>query len=182
MIERNMTDKQKNKIGISKISEPNSKGRLLFLEHYLLENTDDENPITAEQLIKAYEDHGYKAHRNTIRDDIDVLQASGMDIISGSSGKYKTFCVGSRLFEPAEVKTLADAVASSRFITKEKSEGLIKKLTALNAECLVCKYDKDRYSRHIPYSRYYYGSNKQMQKDIVSVHRLFADKGKSSAA
>ncbi|MBO6231277.1 MAG: hypothetical protein J6O50_12000 [Ruminiclostridium sp.] len=71
------------------MSEPNSKGRLLFLEHYLLENTDDENPITAEQTIKAYEDHGYKAHRNTIRDDIDVLQASGMDIISGSSGKYK---------------------------------------------------------------------------------------------
>ena len=113
------------------MSTINTKGRLLFLEHYLLENTDDENPITAEQLIQAYEDNGYKAHRNTIRDDIAVLQASGMDIISGSSGKYKTFCVGSRLFEPAEVKTLADAVASSRFITKEKSEGLIKKLTVL---------------------------------------------------
>ena len=115
MIERNMTDKQKNKIGISKMSEPNSRGRLLFLEHYLLDNTDDENPITAEQLIKAYEDNGYKAHRNTIRDDIAVLQASGMDIISGSSGKYKTFCVGSRLFEPAEAKTPHTAQQTIRF-------------------------------------------------------------------
>ncbi len=37
------------------MSESNTKGRLLFLEHYLLENTDEEHQVTAEQLMQAYE-------------------------------------------------------------------------------------------------------------------------------
>ena len=49
------------------MNEINTKGRLLFLEHYLLDNTDEEHSVTAEQLLKAYEDNGYKANRSTIR-------------------------------------------------------------------------------------------------------------------
>lgn len=113
------------------MNELNTKGRLLFLEHYLLDNTDEEHPVTTEELIRICENYGYKANRNTIRDDISVLQGFGTDIIINQQGKYKTFCIGSRLFEPAEIKMLADAVASSRFITKEKSKSLIMKLTKL---------------------------------------------------
>ena len=114
-----------------RLSTINTKGRLLFLEHYLLENTDEEHPVTTEELIRIYDKHGYKANRNTIRDGISVLQESGIDIVIDQHGKYKTFCIGSRLFEPAEIKMLADAVASSRFITREKSKALIIKLTEL---------------------------------------------------
>ncbi len=125
------------------MAESNTKGRLLFLEHYLLENTDEEHPVTAEQLMQAYEDNGYKANRNTIRDDISVLQTFGIDVIIDQHGKYKTFYIGNRLFEPAEVKTLADAVAGSRFITKEKSEALITKLSELTN-----KHNRQRITRH----------------------------------
>ena len=116
------------------MGEINTKGRLLFLEHYLLENTDEMHPITAEKLIQIYEDNGYKANRSTIRDDITVLQAFGIDVISEMAGKNKVFYIGSRLFELAEIKMLADAVASSRFITADKSESLINKLTKLTNE------------------------------------------------
>ena len=112
----------------------NTKGRLLFLEHYLLENTDEMHPITAEKLIQIYEDNGYKANRSTIRDDIASLLTSGIDVISEMAGKNKVFYIGSRLFELPEIKMLADAVASSRFITADKSEGLIVKLTKLTNE------------------------------------------------
>ena len=90
------------------MTEPNSKGRLLFLEHYLLDNTDENHPVTAEKLIQEYEDNGYKANRSTIRDDISVLQAFGIDVISEMAGKTKVFYIGSRLFELAEIKMLAD--------------------------------------------------------------------------
>ena len=116
------------------MSTSNTKGRLLFLEHCLLENTDEMHPITAEQLIRVYEGNGYKANRSTIRDDISVLQAFGIDVISELAGKNKVFYIGSRLFELAEIKMLADAVASSRFITADKSESLINKLTKLTNE------------------------------------------------
>ena len=40
--------------------ESGSKGRLLFLEHYLLEHTDDTRQVTAEDPMKAYEENGYR--------------------------------------------------------------------------------------------------------------------------
>jgi len=63
------------------MSESTTKGRLLFLEHYLNDYTDEEHPVTAENLMRIYEENGYKANRSTIRDDIAVLQDSGIDII-----------------------------------------------------------------------------------------------------
>ena len=113
------------------MKDANTKGRLLFLEHYLNNHTDEEHAVTADDLMHIYEENGYKANRNTIRDDIEVLQSIGIDVISELRDRHTTIYIGSRLFEPAEVKTLADAVASSRFITKEKSETLILKLSEL---------------------------------------------------
>jgi predicted DNA-binding transcriptional regulator YafY len=110
------------------------KSRILFLEHYLTEHTDEQHMLTAEKLMKIYEDNGYKANRNTIRDDIAVLQEQGVDVIIDHRGKFKAFYIGMRLFEPAEIKTLIDAVSSSRFITAEKSEALIDKLAQLASE------------------------------------------------
>ena len=116
------------------MSEPNTKARILFLEHFLTEHTDEQHMLTAEELMKIYEDNGYKANRNTIRDDIAVLQEQDVDVIIDHRGKFKAFYIGMRLFEPAEIKTLIDAVSSSRFITEEKSEALIDKLAQLASE------------------------------------------------
>lgn len=54
-----------------------TKGRLLFLEHYLMEHTDEHHLLTTEELIRIYEEHGFKANRNTIRDDIAVCPPGG---------------------------------------------------------------------------------------------------------
>lgn len=116
------------------MKESNTKGRLLFLERYLNDHTDEEHPVTADNLMSVYEENGYKANRNTIRDDVEVLQTVGIDVISELRNRHTVIYIGSRLFELAEIKTLADAVASSRFITKEKSEALIMKLSELTDE------------------------------------------------
>jgi uncharacterized protein YneF (UPF0154 family) len=96
------------------MSESNTKTRILFLEHYLMENTDEQPPMTADELMTIYENNGYKANRNTIRDDIAALQEQGVDVIIDQKGKYKTFYIGGRLFELAEIKTLVDAVSRRR--------------------------------------------------------------------
>lgn len=112
-----------------------SKGRILFLRKYLEEHTDDEHVITTEELIKLYEKNGYKAQRQTIADDVAVLVSSGFDIIVNQIARNKTktnaYHIGARLFELSELKLLVDAVSSSRFITAEKSEMLMNKLSRL---------------------------------------------------
>lgn len=115
------------------MSDTKIKGRLLLLEHYLEENTDEQHSLTTDELIEVYEQNGYKANRNTIRDDISALIESGIDIITEYKGRSKVFYIGNRLFELAEIKTLVDAVSSSRFITAEKSDALIEKLTKLTS-------------------------------------------------
>lgn len=109
------------------------KGRLLFLEHYLQTNTDENHTISTDELIDLYTSNGFKANRNTIRDDIEVLLTYGVDVIKTYKSKARAYYLGNRIFDLAEVKTLVDAVSSSRFITSQKSEELIQKLTQLTS-------------------------------------------------
>ncbi len=112
-----------------------SKSRILFLRNYLEEHTDEEHFVTTDELIRICEQHGYTAHRQTIADDLAVLNASGFDVVALQIARNKTktnaYHIGVRLFELPEVKLLIDAVSASRFITREKSENLISKLTRL---------------------------------------------------
>ena len=123
------------------MADPNpqgSKGRVLFLRKYLEEHTDDDHYITTEELIRLYTENGYKANRQTVADDVSVLVSSGFEIIVNQIPRNKTktnaYHVGARLFELPELKLLVDAVSSSRFITAEKSELLISKLSQLTNE------------------------------------------------
>lgn len=130
-----------------------TKGRLLFLQKYMLEHTDDNHVVTTEDLLKIYQENGYKCQRTTIPDDFAALINAGMDIIIEQVSRNETsmnaYHIGSRLFELPELKMLVDAVSSSRFITAEKSEVLISKLTQLtnieNRKSLTAKiYTADR--------------------------------------
>jgi Predicted transcriptional regulator len=110
--------------------EKNKKGRLLALQHYIYQYTDENHPVTTQELIEAMEEMGYSANRKTIKDDIDTLTKFDIDIVTNVS-RGNSFFMGNRSFEIPELKLLVDAVSSSRFISAGKSELLIKKLTSL---------------------------------------------------
>ena len=110
--------------------EKNKKGRLLELKQYLYYYTDENHPVTTQELIDAMGQMGYSANRKTIKDDIDTLTEYEVDIITNVS-RGNSFFVGERRFELPELKLLVDAVSSSRFISAGKSKNLIEKLTSL---------------------------------------------------
>lgn len=110
--------------------EKNKKGRLLALQQYLYKYTDENHPVTTQELIDAMEALGYSANRKTIKDDIDTLIRFDVDIITNVS-RGNSFFLGERQFEIPELKLLVDAISSSRFISAAKSENLIKKITSL---------------------------------------------------
>ena len=119
------------------------KGRLLALRDYLYKYTDEQHPVSTQDLIEEMTRQGYPGNRKTIKDDIDVLNKFGMDIITNVS-RGNSFYMDSREFEIPELKLLVDAVSSSRFISAARSEQLIGKLTAMASE-----YEKEQITPRI---------------------------------
>lgn len=76
--------------------------------------------------------------------DIAALQEFGMDIVTIHSTQSKYF-VASRKFELPELKLLIDAVESSKFITKKKSETLIEKIHTMTSPWQVAKLKRNNY-------------------------------------
>ena len=122
-----------------------TKPRILYLQKILMERTDEENPLSTTQLINILNDeYGISAHRTTVTKDIAALQEFGMDIVTIHSTQSKYF-VASRKFELPELKLLIDAVESSKFITKKKSETLIEKIHTMTSPGQVAKLKRNNY-------------------------------------
>ena len=108
-----------------------AKLRPLYLARILYERTDEDNYLTTAQLIEILEkEYDIKTHRQTIPSDIDILRAFGMDIQEVMSAQ-KRYNLISREYDIAELKLMIDAVESSKFITKKKSEKLVSKLSKM---------------------------------------------------
>ncbi len=120
-----------------------NKQRLLRILRYLYENTDEDHPVKTSELVEMFSDQNAHARRKTIQDDIRILEKEGYDIETIRS-YYYAYYMRSREFELPELKLLIDAVSSSRFITKDKSEELIEKLSGL-----ASKYQAEKLVRHI---------------------------------
>lgn len=110
----------------------NQKLKLLYLLKTLMEKTDTEHTLTVPEMILELNRYGINAERKSIYDDIESLKTFGIDILCRKSKAYGYY-IASRSFELAELKLLADAVASSKFITEKKSKELIKKIGSLTS-------------------------------------------------
>lgn len=106
----------------------NQKLKLIYLMKILLERTDEEHGMTTADIIAALAAQGISAERKSIYDDIEALRLFGIDIIKNQNGRGTDYRVVSRDFEMPELKLLVDAVQSSKFITRKKSDELIKKI------------------------------------------------------
>ena len=103
----------------------------LYIMNYLLQNTDENHPVTVNQLISYLESQGISAERKSIYSDIEALQYFGLDIVQSGSGRSSGYYVAHRNFELPELKLLVDSVQSSKFITHKKTAALIKKIETL---------------------------------------------------
>ena len=114
--------------------DKDAKMRPLYLAMILFERTDEEHYLTTAQLMEILEkEYGIKTHRQTIPSDIDILRSFGMDIQDVMSSQ-KRYNLVSREFDLAELKMLIDAVESAKFISRKKSEQLVKKLSGLASQ------------------------------------------------
>lgn len=110
----------------------NQKLKLPYLMKIMLEQTDEEHPITVPQIIEELAKYDISAERKSVYSDLEALSLFGLDIVS-QRGKTHGYFVASRDFELPELKLLVDSVQSSKFITHKKSMSLISKIEKLTS-------------------------------------------------
>lgn len=117
-----------------KAEENDTRLRILYLYQLLLSQSDEDHPLTTNQITEKMEElHAIHMHRTTVSSDIALLKAAGFEIMAERKRAWNYY-LSDRTFSLPELKLLIDAVQSSKFITEKKSQLLIEKLISLTSE------------------------------------------------
>jgi len=143
---------------------PNQKLKLLYIMRLLLEKSDEQHPVSTNDIIASLEANDIAAERKSIYSDIESLRVFGMDIIQlrGTNGGYY---VASRDFELPELKLLVDSVQSSKFITQKKTLALIKKI-----ESLASVYEAQLLNRQVYVKNRIKSMNESIYYNVDEIH------------
>ena len=108
------------------------KLKLLYLSRILLRETDENHPMTITRMMDLLRLCGVEVRdRKSLYSDLEALGLFGLDILSRKNGRSVGYFIASREFELPELRLLVDAVQSSRFVTRKKTDQLISKLETL---------------------------------------------------
>ena len=125
----------------------NQKQKLFRILEILMRETDEEHGLTINQIISRLEEYGISAERKSLYSDFATLEELGFSVLR-LYGNPPEYTLAERIFEMPELKLLADAVQSSKFITAEKSFEIIEKLKIFagsrSSELTRQVYVKDR--------------------------------------
>ena len=152
----------------------NQKLKILHLMRILLEETDEAHLLSVNEIISKLAQLDISAERKTVYDDIEALKQFGLDIVME---KRKTFgyYVASRDFELPELKLLADAVQSSKFITEKKTLSLIKKL-----EGLASRHEAGKLRRQVYIQNRVKNMDESIYYSVDALHEAISDGRKIS--
>lgn len=115
-------------------TESHRKIKLLKLLELLRQRTDEDHPLSTNQICAILGAMQIPCDRRTLSRDVATLNELGYEIMTTTVGHEKAYYVDDRSFSVPELKILIDAVQASSFITRKKSAELIEKLAALAGE------------------------------------------------
>lgn len=107
------------------------KIKLLKLMELLRLDTDEQHPMTTNQICARLDAIGIICDRRTLSRDIALLNEQGYEIMDTTVGHEKGYYVEDRSFSIPELKILMDAVQAASFITEKKTAELLEKIANL---------------------------------------------------
>lgn len=134
------------------------KVKLLVLYDILQKLTDEDHPLSTDELIALLSAKGISVERKALLRDIDTLNEWGFEVLSFKKKCYY-FYVAYRRFDVAELRILIDAVQSASFISEKRTIEFTEKIAELAGENkgealkkgLVC-YDTNKHNNsHVFY-------------------------------
>ena len=123
-----------------------NKSRILKLLSYLYHYTDEEHPITTEEIIEKYSSDGEVLNRKTVYADIQALTDEGWDIRKTKANKFNAYYMATREFTQEELKLLVDAVCAAQFIDRKTTRSLIEKLQGFTSQSKAQELDRYLYT------------------------------------
>ncbi len=146
------------------------KLKLLYLNKFFLENTDENHTATINEIIDFLASVGVSAERKSLYDDFENLRAFGTDVMSIKQGGSTGYYVADRTFEVSELKLLVDAVQVAKFITDKKSNQLIGKL-----ETLCSRHEAQALSRQVVMPSRIKSMNESIYYNVDKIHSAITD-------
>lgn len=141
------------------------KLKVLYLLKILTEQTDEQHPMPMVVLLEKLKAEDISAERKSVYNDINCLIDFGVDVGFDPSRGNGGYYLASRDFELPECKLLVDAVSASRFITKSKSEQLIRKI-----EKLTSRYEAVQLQRQVYTSGQIKNENESIYYHVDAIH------------
>lgn len=107
----------------------NQKIKLFYIADYLMKETDDDYGVFVYEIVEYLNNLGIPAESHSVSRDIKVLRdCFKMDI---RGGRGQPYYLHNRDFSIDDLKTIADCIASTKFVSKTDSDKLIDKLKKL---------------------------------------------------
>lgn len=132
--------------------------RLVKILEILRQETDEDNPMPTNTLIKKLAEQGIECDRRTLYRDIQVLNEYGYEVLCKRAISNEYYVVD-RSFDIPELRILLDAVQAASFITPKKTEVLIDKIADLagshRAEVLKKNIMRFNITKHTNEAIYY---------------------------
>ncbi|MCR5176338.1 MAG: WYL domain-containing protein [Anaerovibrio sp.] len=149
-----INDGEINSGAVTKGVKGNKKARILLLLKMLNEETDQEHQLSTKEIIDKMKEHGLSVNRKTVKDDVDLLIASGYDVVITKSSN-NSFFMGDRIFELSDLKLLVDAVAAAKIISAKSTTALITRLQKLCSKYQAAEllWNKDINKNVKPYAK-----------------------------
>ena len=151
----------------------NQKLKLMYLVKILSEKTDTDHGMTLEEITENLSAYDIKAERKSLYSDFELLRDFGHDIICEKEGRKFVYKMVGRDFELPELKLLVDAVQSSKLITQNKSNNLIKKI-----EGLASVHEAKSLHRQVFVANRIKSTNESILYTVDEIHRAIANNNK----
>ncbi len=151
-----------------------SKIKLLRIWEILKQESDEEHPLSTNQIIERLARGGISCDRRTLYQDIAALNHFGYEVISKRGQHSNSYYVVDRSFDVPELRILIDAVQAASFITEKKTAELVDKIAALGgsnrAEILKRNIVEFNTTKHSNESVYY--SINAIEDGILSRNKI----------
>lgn len=143
----------------------NQKLKILYLLKILYEKTDDKHGISMNEIVSSLEKYDIMAERKSIYSDFLELERMNIIVEKFQEGNKHLYSLDTRIFELPELKMLVDVVQSAKFITKKKSDELIKKI-----ERFASKYESNSLQRQVYVADRVKTMNENIYYNIDGIH------------
>ena len=111
-------------------SDKINKLKMIKIWEILSQETDEDHPMTTNDLLSKLQALGIDCNRKTLYADIDALNEFGYEIMCNHSRSNEYYVVD-RTFSIAELRILMDAIQAADFITDNKSQQFVDKIANL---------------------------------------------------